>query len=85
MALVLVKTAALGLALNYGVHVGSSLAYHEFCVPKTVWEIAQSLVTTASPVCSFLLSTMTVTQSNYAAVVSTSLLALVTGAITPLV
>lgn len=83
MALVLVKTAATAIALNYGVHVGSSWAYHEFCVPKTIWEIAQSLVTTASPVCSFLLSVMTVTQTNYAAVVSSSVLSTVTSALKP--
>jgi hypothetical protein len=78
MALVLLKTAAGGVALNYATHVAASQAFHEFCTPKTVWEIAQSLVTTASPVCSFLLSVMTTTQTNYAAVISSSILHTVT-------
>lgn len=74
MALVLLKTLGGGIALNYAVHVGASRAFHEFCTPKTFWEVAQSLVTTASPVCSFLLSVMQTTQTNYAAVISTSVL-----------
>jgi hypothetical protein len=78
MALVLLKTAGVSIALNYAVHVGASQSFHEFCTPKTVWEIAQSLVTTASPVCSFLLSVMTTTQSNYAAVITSSILHTVT-------
>jgi hypothetical protein len=83
MALVLVKTAGGILVANYMAHVGSSWAFHEFCVPKTWVEIAQSLVTTASPVCSFLLSVMTATQTNYAGVVSTSILSTVVGALKP--
>ena len=78
MALVLLKTAGGAIALNYAVHVGTSYAFHEFCTPKTVWGIAQSLVTTASPVCSFLLSVMTTTQSNYAAIITSSILHTVT-------
>lgn len=77
MALVLLKTAGGLLLLNYGTHVAASQAFHEFCTPKTLWEVAQSLVTTASPVCSFLLSVMQTTQSNYAGVISTSLLTFV--------
>jgi hypothetical protein len=78
MALVLLKTAGAAITLNYVTHVAASQAFHEFCTPKTVWEIAQSLVTTASPVCSFLLSVMTTTQSNYAAVITSSVLHTVT-------
>lgn len=77
MALVLLKTAGSAIVLNYGVHVAASQAFHEFCTPKTLWEVAQSLVTTASPVCSFLLSVMQTTQTNYAAVISTSILSTV--------
>jgi hypothetical protein len=77
MALVLLKTAGGAIALNYGVHVAASQAFHEFCTPKTLWEVAQSLVTTASPVCSFLLSVMQTTQTNYAAVISSSVLSVV--------
>ena len=83
MALVAVKTAGLALAMNYGVHVSSSLAYAKFCVPQTVWDIGQSLVSTASPVCSFLLTTMQVTQSNYAAVITTTLVTVATGLLKP--
>lgn len=83
MALVAVKAAALALAVNYGVHVGSSYAYMKFCVPQTVWDVAQSFVTTASPVCSFLLTTMQVTQSNFAVVITTTLAAIATGMLKP--
>ena len=73
MALVAVKTAALALAMNYGVHVGSSFAYTKFCVPETIWDIGRSFVATASPICTFLLNTMQVTQNNVAVVMSTTL------------
>jgi hypothetical protein len=82
-ALVAVKTAALAVAMNYGVHVGSSYAYSKLCVPQTVWDIAASLATTASPVCTFLLSTMQVTQSNFAVVITSTLASLAAGALKP--
>lgn len=76
-------TVALALALNYGVHVGSSLAYGYFCVPQTLGGVIQSIVTTASPVCSFLLNTMTVTQGNFATILTTSIAAMAVGALKP--
>ncbi len=78
-ALVAVKTAATVLALNYGVHVGSSYAYSKFCVPQDVWDIARSFVTTASPVCAFLLNTMQVTQNNFAVAITTTVASLLAG------
>lgn len=80
---VAVKTAALAVAMNYGVHVGASLAYSRFCVPQSVWDIAHSVVTTASPVCSFLLSTMQVTQNNFAVVITTTLASIAAGVLKP--
>ena len=71
-AVVAIKTAASVLAINYGVHVGSSYAYGKFCVPQDVWDVARSFVTTASPVCSFLLNAMQITQNNFAVVVTTT-------------
>lgn len=82
-ALVAVKTAALAVAMNYGVHVGSSYAYARLCVPQTVWDVARSFATTASPVCSFLLSTMQVTQSNFAVVITTTLATIAAGVLKP--
>ena len=79
MALVLVKTAGALLVTNYAVHVGASWAHHEFCIPKSVWEVAQSLVATASPVCTGLLAVMTATQTNYAAILTNSLVTALTG------
>ena len=76
MAMVAVQAAAATLALNYGVHVGSAYAYSKFCVPQEVWDVARSFVTTASPVCSFLLNTMQVTQNNFAVVITTSVASL---------
>ena len=82
-ALVAVKTAALAIAMNYGVHVGASVGYTSVCVPQTVWDVARSFATTASPVCSFLLSTMQVTQNNFAVVITTTLAAIAAGALKP--
>jgi hypothetical protein len=73
------KTALAGMGLNYGIHVTAAWGYHTFCIPHSFWELAQSIVTTASPVCSFALSTMQVTQSNYAAMLSTTVLTGLTG------
>jgi hypothetical protein len=79
--IVAVKAVALALAANYGVHVGSSVAYSYLCVPQSIADIARSFVTTASPVCSFLLSTMTVTQGNFATIITTTLAAIAAGAL----
>jgi hypothetical protein len=68
-----VKVAVVALGANYVVHMGSALAYGKLCVPETLWNIAQSFVSTASPVCSALLQTMTLTQNNYAVVLTTTL------------
>ena len=74
MALLALKAAGATLLLNYGVHMGSSFAYTNVCMPQSIADLATSLVTTASPVCSFLISTMQVTQNNYATVLTTSVL-----------
>ncbi len=81
MALVAAKTAVTVLALNYGVHVGSSYAYSKFCVPQGVWDMARSFLTTASPVCAFLLNTMQVTQNNFMVVVTTTIASLAAAAL----
>jgi hypothetical protein len=72
MALLLAKTVFLSLGLNYGVHYTSARLFDTYCVPHSLREVLQSFITTASPVCSFLLNTMTATQSNYAAAISGS-------------
>ena len=82
-AVVAVKAAVLAVAANYGVHVGSSYAYAKLCVPQTVWDVARSFATTASPVCSFLLSTMQVTQNNFAVVITSTLAAIAAGVLKP--
>ena len=76
-----VKTAALVLATNYAVHVGSAYAYSKACVPQDMWDLARSFATTASPVCSFLLNTMQVTQNQFTFVVTTTFAALVAAAL----
>lgn len=63
------------LGLNYGVHLGASILYDKLCVPQSIWDIPYSLVATASPVCSFLVSTIHLTQTNYASVLSTTIAA----------
>lgn len=78
-----VKAVAATLAMNYGVHVGSSLAFESLCVPHTIWEVAQSVVSVASPVCGFLLNTMQMTQNTFAVTLTTTVAALVAGALSP--
>lgn len=78
-----VKAVAVTLAMNYGVHIGSSLAFQSVCVPHSVWDLAQAVVSTASPVCGLLLSTMQMTQNNVAVALTTTAAALITGALTP--
>jgi hypothetical protein len=83
MALVAAQVATLSLGVNYGVHYLSSRLYDQYCIPHS-WEgMIQSLVTTASPVCSFLLHTMTMTQNNYATIVSATIVSLVTTSLKP--
>lgn len=79
----ILKTALTALALNYGVHFGSTFAYGKLCVPQSVWEIAQSLAATSSPICSTLLSTMQLTQNNFAVVMTTTVASVLTGLIKP--
>ena len=76
-------TAGLALAMNYGVHTGSSLAYGYVCVPHGITDFLNSVVTTASPVCSTLLSIMQATQSNYATILTYSLTAGLVKLLTP--
>ena len=83
MATAALATAAVALGVNYGVHVTSALAYGKFCLPNTIWDVAQSLVTAASPVCSVLLQTMTLTQNNYAVVLTTTLATSLASALKP--
>jgi hypothetical protein len=81
MALLVLKTAALSLGLNYGAHYASARLYDMYCVPHSFESVIQSLVTTASPACSFLLNTMTVTQQNYAVVLTTTVASVLTSAL----
>lgn len=79
----ILKTAATALLLNYGVHVSSTFAYAKLCVPQDIWDLAQSLATTSSPLCSTLLSTMQITQNNYAVVLTTTVATAISGLIKP--
>lgn len=83
MAVAAIQTASLALAMNYGVHVSSSLAFDHLCIPHSVWDLAQSMVATASPVCNALLTTMQLTQNNVAIVLTTTLAASLAGALKP--
>ena len=81
MALVALKAAAIAVTLNYGAHIGSSYAFNAFCVPQSLWDIPMSVVTTASPVCSFLLNAMQLTQNNFAVGITTTIAALAASAL----
>lgn len=80
---VAVKAVAATLAMNYGVHIGSSLAFDAVCVPHSIWDIAYTVVSTASPVCSALLTTMQLTQNTVAVTLTTTVAALISKALTP--
>ena len=58
------------LGVSYGVHVLAATAHNALCIPHSVWDIVRSLVSTASPVCSALLSTMQVTQGNFGTILA---------------
>ena len=83
MAVVLAKTALLSLGLNYGVHYTSARLYDTMCVPHSLEGFLTSLATTASPVCGFLLNVMTITQNNYAVVITATLTSAVANALKP--
>ncbi len=82
-ALVVTKVALLSLGLNYGVHYTSARLYDYLCVPHSLTEVFQSLATTASPVCGFLVNTMALTQNNYAVVLTSTLASAVVHALKP--
>jgi hypothetical protein len=79
----LLKTALLTLGLNYGVHYTSARLYDSLCVPHSLHGILQSLATTASPVCGFLLNAMTITQNNYAVVFTATLTTAIANTLKP--
>jgi hypothetical protein len=70
-----VAAAGMTMVLNYAVHTAAALTYDRFCVAHSIWEVPYSLVSTASPVCSFLVSTIQVTQNNFATMLSTTIAA----------
>ena len=83
MALVVLKAAGFSMALNYGVHLGSAWGYEKLCIPQTIWDIPQSIVATASPICIFLVSAMQATQSTFANVLTTTVSATVASLLRP--
>jgi len=72
MALAFVKTTASVLGFNYVVHYGSSGLYNSVCVPKSVWDIPYSIVSISSPVCSFFVNVMQLTQNNFAVLMTST-------------
>jgi hypothetical protein len=68
-----ISKALMAVAVNYGVHFMSARFYDAFCVPHTLQEIAQTLVTTASPICTTAINVAHMTQSNYASVITITL------------
>jgi hypothetical protein len=72
---------ALAMTLNYGVHYVSMTAHNWMCIPHTLEEVAKSLFTTASPMCSTLLVVGQHTQTAYASAVTTGVTSLVVDAL----
>lgn len=60
---------ALSTFMVYSVHFGAVKAYDAFCVPDGVYGYLQGLITTGSPVCKFVLDTVTSTQNHYSGVI----------------
>jgi len=77
--LVAMKASGAVLGMNYAANVGASWVYNQLCVPQSIWDIPQSIVATASPVCSFMISTIQLTQTNFATVLSTTVTAALIG------
>ncbi len=78
MALV---STGIAVGLNYGTHLLASYAHNYFCMPQSIIDVFRSFVTTASPVCSVLINTMQVTQTNFASIVSTTVAATIATAL----
>ena len=74
-----IARSLLAVGVNYGVHFVSARFYDTFCVPHSIVEIAQTLVTTASPVCSTAIGIVQMTQSNYASIITITLAGSVVG------
>ena len=68
-----IKITGSVLALNYLAHYVSGYSYDWFCMPHSIYDFIPSLVTTASPVCSTLLTVMSSTQQNYSTIIVTTL------------
>jgi hypothetical protein len=79
MALAALKAAVIAVGLNYGSHLTSSYAFNYFCTPHTIWDIPTSFATTASPVCSFLLTMMQTTQNNFAVGITATIVTIASG------
>lgn len=77
--LLALKTAGATLGLNYAVHLGSSVAYAKLCLPQSVWDLARSIITTGSPMCSLLISTVQITHTNYAGILTTTIAGVISG------
>jgi len=68
-----IARSLLAVGLNYGIHYGAARFYDIYCVPHSLAEIAQTLVSTASPICSVAIGVVQLTQSNYASIITVSL------------
>lgn len=68
-----IARSILAAGVNYGVHFVSARFYDAFCVPHTLQEIVQTLVTTASPVCSTAIGIVQMTQASYASIITVTL------------
>jgi hypothetical protein len=60
---------ALSTFIVYSVHFGAVKTYGAFCVPDGMYGYLQGLITTGSPVCKFVLDTITSTQNHYSGVI----------------
>jgi len=64
----LIKTVVSGV-LAYSIHYGCLKTYDHFCVPDGAIGFIRGLMTTGSPVCQTILSTVTQTQTSYSSLI----------------
>ena len=76
-----VGKVVLAIVVNYGVHYASMATHNWMCMPHTVKEVAMSMLTTGSPICSTLLTVGQQTQNGYAAGVTTGFVTLIANAL----
>ena len=68
-----VAKALLTAVFTYGTHYGITKAYSNYCIPDGLWGFLQGTLTTGSPICATLFSSMSQSQTSYGTIIVTTL------------